>query len=375
MTVKKEVKLLWSYKIDKTERWLSEMAEHGWHLTGVNQWTRTFTFKKGNKKNVTYRIQYGPKSRSIPLTLQKEGWDTVVSEGRWLFLKNEEANISLYPTRDEVVRRNRTHAYIFSALAIFQLATHIPIILLSIVSLTSQDDSFFLEDSLWILLFLLAVGIGLAFFAIYVFKAYRRFELREMDATTDLISKGKKMRKFKLGWMYHLEETKTWLEKLAEDGYELEKVTASIFTFREIEPSNIKYECIFEYKVQPSFFTTHKEFGWKLKYSSNMTLLNYSIWAKHYNVDEPVPQFSYDKEEQKQSIKRAFKMNIGISFYLILLLSFSLYMNYSMDEPFITWSFSGVMRPLLLALLLFWVYMFVQILLSYRKSMREYKNY
>jgi len=370
----KKVKCLWSYNVDNTEKWLSEMAIKGWHLTHVNRWTRTFTFEKGENKNVNYRIQFGQKNHSLPPTLQKAGWEIAVSSGKWLFLVNEEPTIRLYPSRDAYVKRNRTHAYVLSLLATLHIsASMLPILLIGILSSAMEEENI-LGHNLGILLFFVAEIVLVAWFAIYVFRAYRRFEIQEFDAKIDSMLTGKKMRKFRGAWMYQLEETREWLERLAREGYELESVKAAIFTFRKTNPSNIKYECMFEYKVHPSYFATHKELGWQLKFSSNMTLLNYSIWAMHYENEEEMPQFSYDKQEQRQSIKRAFKMNLGMSIYLIFILSFSFYTNMlSKYEPFLAWSFGGVMRVLLFVFLLFWLYKFFQILFSYRRSLKALK--
>lgn len=347
--IKRKVKWLWSYNVDKTEQWLMVMAKSGWHLVSVNQWTRTFIFKKGEQKNVTYYIQYVSKNHSFPSTLQKEGWSIAYTAGKWLFLLNEEPIVRLYPTRDALVKRNRAHAYMTSLLAILYISfTMQPLLLMGILNSVIGDGNIF-SHNFWVFLLLITGIIAVACFAIYVFRAYRRFEIREMDSTLDSSLTGKKMRKFKGGWMYKLEETKKWLENQAGKGYELESVKAAVFTFRKTNPTNIKYECTFEYKVQPSYFATHKELGWQLKFSSNMTLLNYSIWAMHYEKEEEIPQFSYDKLEQRQSIKRGFKMGIAMSIYLILLLSFSIYMNILViDEPFLSWSFFGVVRGLLI---------------------------
>ncbi|MDI2587922.1 DUF2812 domain-containing protein [Psychrobacillus sp. NEAU-3TGS] len=369
--IEKKVKWLWSYNIEKTEQWLSKMAGEGWHLTSVNRWTRTFIFEKGESKEVIYRIQYASKTNTLPQTLQKAGWSVALSNGKWLFLVNEEQTVRLYPTRDALVKRNRTHAYVMSAIATFYVSTSmLPIMLISIISSVQTGEEVPLEN-LWLFILPLTGIVAIASFAIYVFRAYRRFEINEMDVAIDSIPLGKKMRKFRGAWMYQLEDTREWLEGLAKQGYELESVRASIFTFRKTDPNHIKYECMFEYKVQPSYFATHKEMGWKLKYSSNMTLLNYSIWAKHYEEEEEIPRFSYDKQEQRQSIKRAFKMNLGMSIYLILILSFSFYMNILIkDESFVAWSYGGVMRPLLFLALLYWIYKFGQILISYRKTIK-----
>ncbi|MCT2536516.1 DUF2812 domain-containing protein [Aquibacillus koreensis] len=363
----KKVRLFWSYQVDKTERWLEEMALQGWHLIGFNLWNRVFTFKRGEKKDLTYRIQYGKYIELSP-TLLKNGWNAVAAEGKWMFLSNEQPNITLYPVRDAMIKRNRLHAYLFSLIAIFLLSVHIPIYLISFALVNTS----ILPDGLWTILPLFIVDVLLAAFAIYVFRSYRSFEVREMDASIHPIKKGEKMRKIKLGWMYHLEETKEWLERMAEEGYELEKVKAALFTFRRKEANMIKYECAFEFKVQPSFFSTHKELGWQLKFSSNISLLNYSIWAMPYDNDAEVPQFTYDKSEKRESMKRAFKMNIGMSIYLIAILSFSLYTNTQiMDESFINWSFSGFIRPVLCLLLVLWCVKCMQIFLGHRKNMRR----
>ncbi|QFF99346.1 DUF2812 domain-containing protein [Psychrobacillus glaciei] len=66
---KKNVKWLWSYNIEKTEQWLTEMMKKGWHLTNANRLTRTSSFEQGKQNNMTYRIQYNPKNRSFPTRL------------------------------------------------------------------------------------------------------------------------------------------------------------------------------------------------------------------------------------------------------------------------------------------------------------------
>ncbi|SES17870.1 Protein of unknown function [Gracilibacillus ureilyticus] len=362
----KKARLFWSYQINKTEQWLSIMAEQGWHVTDVNLWSRVFTFEKGEKKKIHYRIQY---AKTLPETLKNEGWNIAASAGKWLFVSNVTEIIQIYPPRDSILKRNRTHAYTAVAIVIFQLALQMPILLISFIILSFMD-----QQNIWLLLLFLGEAIALACIAAYIFKSYRRFEVLEMDATIDPVSNGKKVWKLKPGWMYRLEETSKWLEQLALEGYVLEKVTATLFTFRKTAPTTIKYECVFEYKVQPSFFSAHKEVGWQLKYSSNVTVLNYSIWAMPYRENEPIPQFSYDMKEQKQSIKRAFKMNISMSIYIILISSIALYANtLDYEEPFISWSLSGITRTLLLAGLLFWLYHFLRIIIYYRKSMKAYQ--
>ncbi|KAB8125972.1 DUF2812 domain-containing protein [Gracilibacillus oryzae] len=371
---RKKVKWFWSYKVNQTEKWLADLAAEGWHLIHVNHWTRIFTFEQGEKRRRNYRIQFSPNQSSIPETLQNEGWNIVFSAGNWLFLENDESTITLYPSRDSILKRNRRHAYISSALAIFQLATHLPIILISMILLWNEGDFSFNEPGSLVLMLLIGQGAALAILATYIFKSYRKFEMKEMGATIEAPTTGKKIRKFKPGWMYQPDKTNKWLEQLAREGYELVHVRASLFTFRKTDPGHIKYECTFEYKVQPQYFSIHQEVGWKLKFSSSSTILNYSIWAMSYSNEEDVPQFSYDKKEQKQAIKRAFNMNLAMSIYIIVISAVALYVNtIEMETGFVSWSFAGVIRPLLLVALIFWLYKFVQILVNYRRSVKAYQ--
>lgn len=240
----KKVKWLWSYNIDKTEQWLAGMASKGWYLTKVNSWSRTFTFGKGEQKNVTYHIHYMPKSHSFSSTLQKEGWSIAAKVGKWVFLLNEEPIIRLFPSRDALVKRNRMHAYVTGLLAIIYISIAVqPIMLLMILSSVFGEGNTSLGN-IWIPLLLVVIIIAVASFSIYVFRAYRRFEIREMNSKVDPIASGKKIRKFRGAWMYQLDETREWLEQLAAVGYELESVKAAIFTFRKTNVSNIKYECM-----------------------------------------------------------------------------------------------------------------------------------
>src|SRR5690606_31536243 len=152
----KKVKWLWSYQVDKIEKWLAEMAGEGWHLVSLNRWTRTFSFEKGDKKVGNFRIQYAPQGFELSETLKNAGWERVVSAGRWIILFNGESKVRLYPSRDSILKRNRMHAYAASGLIIFQLGTQVPLLLTPIVLLSMEDGFFSFSMSMWFLLIILA---------------------------------------------------------------------------------------------------------------------------------------------------------------------------------------------------------------------------
>ena len=54
----KKARLFWSYRIEQTEQWLSQMARDGYHLTSINPLLRLFSFQEGPSTATTYAIQY-----------------------------------------------------------------------------------------------------------------------------------------------------------------------------------------------------------------------------------------------------------------------------------------------------------------------------
>lgn len=48
-------RLFWSYDVQKTEKWLSEMSSRGYHIEEVDFNLRIFKFELGNPKKLIYR--------------------------------------------------------------------------------------------------------------------------------------------------------------------------------------------------------------------------------------------------------------------------------------------------------------------------------
>ena len=128
---------------------------------------------------------------------------------------------------------------------------------------------------------------------------------------------------------------------------------------------------VFESKINAHYFRLHKDFGWELKYTSNITWLNYTVWGMPYEEKEEKPAFTYDEVERKKVAKKAFFMNCGMSLFVLLICAQSIYMNtITIDRPFLVWSSMGVIRIMLVVLTVFWIFMFVRIVLGYRKELK-----
>ena len=119
----KKARLFWSYRIEKTEQWLSQMASDGYHLTSINPILRSFSFQEGPSTATTYAIQY--EKNNLTSGLLASGWDVATTSGKWRILKNESPEITTRPMRDGILKRTRLHAYIFLILSTLWLISPI----------------------------------------------------------------------------------------------------------------------------------------------------------------------------------------------------------------------------------------------------------
>lgn len=361
----KKMKWLWSYRIDQTERWLTQMANDGYLLVNFNHWSRKFSFQEGQGKKAQYAVQYG--GRALPHGLASAGWELAASSGKWQILKNGSSEIEAYPARDAIFKRTRMHAYLFLLITMFMLSIQVPALLVfgTIMSIANGQIGV-LPVAIPVIILLFLIGL-----TVFVFRAYRRFERSVMDMAIEKRGMGQKVRKLYLGWMYQPFQTKEWLEKMASDGLELESVFGAVFTFRQTESQKIIYEVSFEPKVNANYFALHKEMGWKLKFTSNITWLNYSIWAKSYSAEEEVPAFTYDLQEKRRYMKKAFMMNVGMGVFLMFICIQSLYVNFiSMPDSFFEWSFYGFIKVALLFITVMWIVLLTKIIAGYRKELK-----
>ncbi|QUG40266.1 DUF2812 domain-containing protein [Psychrobacillus sp. INOP01] len=361
----KKMRWLWSYRIDSTEIWLEDLVAKGFHLKSLNRFSSVFTFEQGDSIKKKVRIHYGEKT--LAPKLASAGWESAVISDKWQVLTNENQQISIYPSKDQLFKRTRLHAYMYILISTFYLSFYLSFLFIFGIILNIFSETLQIAP----LIVPIIIYTGLIALTIFVFKAYRKFEKQFLG--TDVIKKSgtKKIRRIRPGWMYEPLRTTVWLEEMAQRGYELESVFATIFTFRPKGKNNIAYEVAFEPKINANYFQLHKDFGWELKYTSNITWLNYTIWGMPYEEEEVKPAFSYDELERRKVAKKAFLMNCGMSVFILFICAQSIYMNtVTIDRPFLDWSYMGVIRIMLVVMSVFWLFMFVRIVLGYRKELQ-----
>lgn len=337
----KKWKPFWSYDIEKTEEWLSEMVRKGYRLRAINKITRMFSFEHVEQEELSYHISYEKNQQTLPTMLTDSGWKECITEGNWRILENDEPNISLFPTRDELVKRNRLHSLVLTIISIYYgMQLFLPLFLIfTIITSSGESVEFTVEPSpLWFLtlLYFLQV-IAVIILAVTMTRKLRAFERNYYDMETDEeVFVGKTFAKWKPNWMTAPDITEKWLEEMALKGNHLVKVQATRFVFEKGSPKRIAYALDFQWKASPTYVEIHKSAGWKFMYTTAQSFLKTAIWAKEYNENEEKPQLTYDLEERKGQKKKVLISQGGSTILITFLMGFLLW-NLVIESEFIIW--------------------------------------
>ncbi|CAH2713069.1 hypothetical protein BACCIP111895_00202 [Neobacillus rhizosphaerae] len=334
--IKKVLRPYWSYDVQKTEKWLSSMAEDGYFLVKVNRLTRCFFFQQGEPKKLMYRIGYDKmQGESLSKGLIAEGWTKVLRTGNWFVTVNEKPleQIKTSPVREGIIKHNRIIMYIFGGIVLY--FSIMAVFFLSIFGLIlfSADSQVEVEESPYWIFTYLYFGAVIATFALSLYSVIKihrtnkklmnekinRDEFFGKTQGEKKLSKveerqlkrsGQLVKKRKLGWMYAPDKLEKWLEKMEEEGYNLYRVSKAGTTFHFLigHPRKVSYCADYQNIADESYFDIHRDAGWKSVFSSLGSLQKWSIWSREYSEDEERPQIYSDKTNQ---LKHARKIAIA----------------------------------------------------------------
>lgn len=301
----------WSYRLDTTEKWLQAKAEQGFLLHKVSRATSVFTFQQMESQQAVFVADY--KNQQHTERLQQAGWQTICEVGNWAFRKAE--NPTLFPSGEQAFKRFRKHFWIAIILFTLLLPSMTVIGMASITSFINQTDyelgfTAGIVSALCVMTF-----YGLAFW--FYQKQERKFF--HMKPVQKAIGKHHRIR---LAWFYEPYQTKKWLEKKLEQGYELERVVGSCFTFKERTSEHVTYEISYAKAISPQYIEMLEDMGWQNKYRSGASFMNYMIWAMPYTEGEEIPQLTYNIGERRKMMKKRFLFSNSIS---VLFMLFSLW--------------------------------------------------
>lgn len=332
------IKPLWSYDVQKTEKWLTDQAKQGYHLKELHRFKRRFTFEKAQSKDVTYRIGYDKiKPATLSNTMRNDGWEKVTQSGKWYVIANErpEEEVNTSTSRDAIIKRNNFIFYAFMAILIyFTGAALVNVAMISTAYFASNGNVEVVESPLWIITYIAAaLAIVMYLFMVYsvwtikktnkalsqesqtIYSPQQTLEKKNLTKAEEkqLKRDGLLIKRFKAGWMYSPDKLENWLEKMAAEGNRLHRVNklGNTFYFLKGEPQNIKFSADYQNLSNDSYYEIHRQAGWKEEFSSKSSLQKWTIWSKEFEEGETPPALYSDKTHKlKHAKKIAFSYTV-----------------------------------------------------------------
>jgi hypothetical protein len=319
----------WSYDVEKTEEWLSAMAEKGLFLVKLNRWKRIFLFSKGVPKKITYRINYVKiRGESLSKSLLDGGWEKVLHCGKWQVCSNGNTieQVKTFPVREGVIKHNRKIMYIFYSVLIYLSWIAFFNIALISYSFFQNVPINVVESPLWILTYTF-IGIAIIIFMLAAYsvgkikKTNKHLINKEQykphvgnniggrlskEKEKSLKFSGQLVVKRKFGWMYAPDRLEKWLVTMEEQGLNLYRVskTGTAFYFIKGSPRRISYCVDYQNISSESYFDFFRSAGWMSVFISLSSLQKWTIWSREYSEIEEQPQIYSDKTNHLKHARR-----------------------------------------------------------------------
>jgi hypothetical protein len=295
--IKKVIRPFWSLDVMKTETWLSEMAISEYRLQKVNLITREFIFENDESKTIYYRIcRHKAGISTTSQSLIRNQWYSVFTKGKWSILanENEASELKIFPSRESILKRNRTMKYSIGILLAYLAFTQIQTIFIFTVILSANGFSPFLSP--WFIISRLLVVFLLSYIIVKLNQSDKQIRMENGSDLTlpstilygkterTIRKEGKLIKKIKFAWTYAPDKIEDWLENMEMKGYNLVRINwlGTTFNFIKGESRTIKYCVDYQNFVNDSYFEMHNSNGWEMLFTSKLALTKYTIWRKEY---------------------------------------------------------------------------------------------
>ncbi len=293
-----------------------------------------FSFEHDVPEDVQYQIVYDKSSKTMPRLLEESSWSATLSDGNWKFLKNNSKEITIFPSREGIVKRNRIHFYMLTGLALFYVAPLLMMLSTLWVILTDinsvEPSPYWWITAVFFVQILFVIGL-----AIYLTTKLKAFERKFFSGALEVERiPDETFTKWKFGWIFSPDLMENWLSDNAEKGNHLVRIgkSGTRFIFEKGEPKRVSYVYDYQLKTTPSYTDIHKSAGWQLKYISSLSFTKHSIWAQEYNKGEERPRFTYDAKEKKILVRKVVLSSTVLGLYILAIAIYVLWINFSIQH-------------------------------------------
>ncbi len=131
-TIVRKLRWFWVWNDDKEENWLRAMSNQGLHLQSV-RFPGLFTFVKGEKKDLIYRLDFTPSMKVNPEYInlfQDAGWEYLGKLNSWQYFRIDPAqkkSSEIYSDNESKVERYKR--------TIWFLTAFLPLLIVSLINM------------------------------------------------------------------------------------------------------------------------------------------------------------------------------------------------------------------------------------------------
>jgi hypothetical protein len=136
---KRVFKWFWAWNDKQEERWLTQMAQQGWHLQSPGLFG-FYTFEQGAPRNVTYRLDFKTAGKDEAEYLQlfaDAGWEHLGDMGGWQYFRKE----TVEGETPEIYTDRASKAYKYQRILLF-LIILLPVYLVVMLSMSRSSSAF-----------------------------------------------------------------------------------------------------------------------------------------------------------------------------------------------------------------------------------------
>ena len=124
MTAEKRVfKWWWGWNPGRIEKWLERSEAEGWNLVGIGFAGIAFSMRRGESRQVVYRIDYQSRVKEDYFQLFRDaGWNLAGQSGGWYFWQQvyTQQKPEIYSDTESLIDRNRRQMMLMAIILMIQ---------------------------------------------------------------------------------------------------------------------------------------------------------------------------------------------------------------------------------------------------------------
>ena len=142
--IKTVVRTFFAWQEEKEEKWLREMSNEGWHLTGVGFFN--YRFEKGEPRDMIYKFDFkvlrNAERDEYILNFKDAGWEYIGSFGAWYYFKTNadgDHSLELYNDNRSKIEKYKRLLLVLGVISLPLMFFHLPNLYMRIIDMAEDS--------------------------------------------------------------------------------------------------------------------------------------------------------------------------------------------------------------------------------------------